>query len=112
MGFDTRDNEVGIGSLLMIQDGLPFDEFGHPWQAVFYFDADSKPTRLMTDEYGRALGYRPNAAGNALLDLAFVPLPEVVGIAAASELSGSRGLNPAPQPAPAEGADEGLDPAT
>ena len=83
MPEEFRDGEVGVGAILMVQPGLPSDQFGHPWQALFYFDANSKPTRLLTDENGRPMGYRNNAEGDPPLDPnTYVLLPEVVALAA------------------------------
>ena len=74
-----REGEVGVvRAFLMAQPELPQDEFGHPWQALFYFDANDKITRLLTDENGRPLGYRNNTDGDPSLDPdTYVVLPEV-----------------------------------
>ena len=82
-----REGEVGVGAFLMAQPELPRDEFGHPWQALFYFDANNKITRLLTDEDGRPLGYRNDADGDPPLDPdTYVVLPEVVALAAQDHL--------------------------
>jgi hypothetical protein len=77
-----RKGETGVGTFLMIQPELPRDPYGHPWQALFYFD-ESRPTRLVTDEDGRPLGYRnkPDGTPYAPPD-SYVPLPEGVALAA------------------------------
>jgi hypothetical protein len=83
MREEFREGEVGVGAILMMQADLPRDEFGHPWQALFYFDVNNNPTRLLTDEAGRVMGYRNNAEGDPSLDPdTYVPLPAVVARAA------------------------------
>ena len=49
--------EQGTGTLLMITDGLSRRDGGRPHQPVFFFDEQSRPTRLVTNEDGAPLGY-------------------------------------------------------
>ena len=57
----------GIGALLMTEPGLPRDEFGHPYQPLFWFDSTSHPMGLVRDEAGHVLAYQNNAEGDPLL---------------------------------------------
>ena len=53
--------------MLMTDRGLQRDDFGHPYQALFWFDADSQPLGLVVDEEDHVLGYENNAEGDPLL---------------------------------------------
>lgn len=57
----------GVGALLMTEQGLPRDEFGHPYQPLFWFDATSRPIGLVRDEADDVLAYENNAEGDPLL---------------------------------------------
>ena len=57
----------GIGSLLMTDPALPRDDFGHPYQALFWFDAEGRTLGLVVDEEDHVLGYQNNAEGDPLL---------------------------------------------
>jgi hypothetical protein len=57
MPLDWQPNEAGTGTLLMTAPGLTRHKNDRPHQALFFFDADSKPTRLVTNENGDPLGY-------------------------------------------------------
>jgi len=83
-----RDGEAGVGTYLMVESNVPRDPFGHPWQALFYFDDQSRATRLVTDEDGRPLGYRnkPDWSPTAPPD-SYVVLPDAVAVAAERALA-------------------------
>jgi hypothetical protein len=72
----------------MVESDVPRDAFGHPWQALFYFDDESRPTRLVTDEDGRPLGYRnkPDGSPCAPPD-SYVALADAVALAAGRALA-------------------------
>ena len=74
----------GLGALLMIEEGLPRDEFGHPYQALFWFDAASRPIGLARDGAGRVVAYQNNAEGDPLLAAlpCYQRVPDVIEAAA------------------------------
>jgi hypothetical protein len=81
------DGERGIGTFLMDE----IDSYGHPWQALFYFDDQSRLTRLVTDEDGRPLGYRNKPDGTPYPSPdSYVALPEAVALAAELALAGHK----------------------
>ncbi len=51
----------------MTEEDLPRDEFGHPYQPLFWFDERSRPIGLVQDEAGHVLAYENNAEGDPLL---------------------------------------------
>jgi hypothetical protein len=57
MPFDWRPHEQGTGTLLMAGPHLSRHKNDRPHQALFFFDEDSRPTRLMTNQNGQPLGY-------------------------------------------------------
>jgi hypothetical protein len=58
----------GIGALLMTEPALPRDEFGHPYQPLFWFDAASRSIGLVRDDAGRVMAYLNNPEGDPLLE--------------------------------------------
>jgi hypothetical protein len=65
MGRDVVDH--GIGSLLMTDPNLPRDEFGWPYQPLFYFEGE-RITGLVHDSDGDIMAYRNTAEGAPLMD--------------------------------------------
>lgn len=59
--------ECGIGSLLMPGAGLPRDEFGWPYQALFTFEG-GRTTGLVYDAEGHVLAYRNTPEGDPLVE--------------------------------------------
>ncbi len=59
--------EHGIGSLLMTDPNLPRDEFGWPYQPLFYFEGERIPA-LVHDSDGHVMAYRNTAEGAPLMD--------------------------------------------
>lgn len=57
----------GVGAILMTDEGLARDEFGHPYQPLFWFDDANHPMGLVRDEAGHVLAYRNNQEGDPLL---------------------------------------------
>lgn len=57
----------GVGALLMTDESLPRDEFGHPYQPLFWFDEASNAIGLVRDGEGHVLAYRNNAEGDPML---------------------------------------------
>jgi hypothetical protein len=57
MPLDWRPHERGTGTLLMADPGLTRHKNNRPHQALFFFDEQSRPTRLVTNENGEPLGY-------------------------------------------------------
>jgi hypothetical protein len=51
----------GVGSLLMLDRGLPRDEFGHPYQPLIWFDDESRTLGLVLDRNGKVLAWGSNA---------------------------------------------------
>lgn len=82
---------AGVGALLVTEAGLPRDEFGHPYQPLFWFD-DTGPIGLVRDEAGHVLAYRNNREGDPLLSdpLRCQRVPEAVEAAALRWWAGQR----------------------
>jgi len=59
---------AGIGSLLMVDPALPQDEFGHPYQPLFWFDDDGRGLGLVVDGDGHVMGWENNAEGDPFCD--------------------------------------------
>lgn len=57
----------GVGSLLVLDTDLPRDEFGHPYQPLFWFDEASQPIGLVTDFHDHVLAWASTAAGDPLM---------------------------------------------
>lgn len=62
-----QHDEDGIGSLLMLDNDLPRDEFGWPYQALFYFQGE-RIKGLVYDDDGRVMAYRNTAQGDPLVE--------------------------------------------
>jgi hypothetical protein len=52
-----NSNAAGVGALLMIDAKLPRDQFGDPYQPLFWFDDQSRPLGLVVDEDGHVLAW-------------------------------------------------------
>lgn len=69
----------------MTDAGLARDAFGHPYQPLFWFDAESRILGLVVDADDRVLAYETSAEGDPL-SLSDPPrcqrLPEAVELAA------------------------------
>lgn len=67
-----------------LHPSLPRDEFGHPYQPLFWFDEASRPIGLIVDGDDRVLAWENNAKGNP--DILASPtcqrLPDIVEAAA------------------------------
>jgi hypothetical protein len=48
---------TGVGSLLMIEPGLPRDEAGRPYQPIFWFAEDSRLLGLVVDAEDHVLAW-------------------------------------------------------
>lgn len=57
---------AGTGALLMSDPSLPRDPFGHPYQVLYWFDADQRPMGLVVDSEGHALAAVNNDEGDPL----------------------------------------------
>jgi hypothetical protein len=62
-GVEWNPEATGVGSLLMVEPGLPRDEFGHPYQPLFWFDGESRALGLVVDADDHVLAYLNNAQG-------------------------------------------------
>jgi hypothetical protein len=60
---------AGVGALLMTDPALPRDEFGHPYQPLFWFDDQSRTTGLVVDDDDHVLAWVNNADGNPAIEL-------------------------------------------
>jgi len=60
---------AGVGALLMTDPELPRDEFGHPYQPLFWFDEGSRATGLVVDDHNHVLAWVNDAQGNPQLDV-------------------------------------------
>jgi hypothetical protein len=80
MMLEHRAGERGTGALLMVTAGLSRRHDGRPHQALFFFDEQSRPTRLVTNDEGAALGYDQDQPIDDLDRL--VALPDDVAAAA------------------------------
>lgn len=82
------DGAHGVGSLLMTDPDLPRDRFGHPYQALFWFDEASNALALVVDPDGRVMAWdrdaseptEPTAEGED--DWLCAPAPDEVAAAA------------------------------
>jgi hypothetical protein len=70
-----------IGSLLMVEPGLPLDEFGHPYQALTFSDRPGAPSRLLLGDNGEPMVRAPRAVVD-LSDLSRQPAPPAIAEAA------------------------------
>jgi len=52
----------------MLDADLPRDEFGHPYQPLFWFDEASRPISLVTDFHDHVLAWASAAAGPLMMD--------------------------------------------
>lgn len=65
--MDSDAADRGVGSLLMTDPDLPRDEFGWPYQPLFYFEGH-RITGLVRDEAGYVMAYRNTVEGDPLVD--------------------------------------------
>lgn len=56
----------GVGALLMTDPSLPRDPYGHPYQALYWFDEANTPLGLVIDSDGHVLVYENNPEGHPL----------------------------------------------
>jgi hypothetical protein len=55
---------AGVGALLMTDPNLPKDEFGHPYQALYWFDGRSRALGLLLDDDEHVLAWVNNGHGD------------------------------------------------
>ena len=81
---EWNPDATGVGSMLMVEPGLPRDEFGHPYQPLFWFAGEGKLLELVVDADGHVLAWGSQEDPSA--DLADPPeiqrVPEAIEAAA------------------------------
>ena len=62
--IEWNPEATGVGSMLMVAPGLPTDEFGHPYQPLFWFAGEGILLGLVVDadDHVLAWGSRPDAS--------------------------------------------------
>lgn len=60
---------AGVGALLMIDSALPRDEFGDPYQPLFWFDEEGRSIGLVVDAHDHVLAWVNNAEGNPRVEV-------------------------------------------
>ena len=76
----------GVGSMLMVAPGLPRDEFGHPYQPLFWFAGESILLGLVVDADDHVLAWGSVADASAPL----AEPPEIQRVPAAIEAAARR----------------------
>ena len=57
--LDSFWSSAVVGSLLMVEPGLPRDQYGHPYQVRTVADRPGAPARLLLDDNGQPLVRTP-----------------------------------------------------
>ena len=55
--IEWNPDATGVGSMLMVEPGLPNDDFGHPYQPLFWFADEGKLLELVVDPDGHLLAW-------------------------------------------------------
>jgi hypothetical protein len=82
--IEWNPDATGVGSMLMVEPGLPTDEFGHPYQPLFWFAGEGKLLELVVDAEGHLLawGSREDASVERAYPREIQRVPEAIEAAA------------------------------
>jgi hypothetical protein len=82
--IEWNPDATGVGSMLMVEPGLPKDEFGHPYQPLFWFARNGRLLELVVDADGHVLawGSQEDAAADPADPPEIQRVPEAIEAAA------------------------------